>query len=190
MQTRACVSVLPSFGVNFGKQFIADRKTKFMNKLLCVLSLMAVAAPVAAQQGIHCLPEEEVVFACSFGKKAVSVCASATQTANEGYMQYRFGAPGQVEMEYPSSKVHPNGRFDAFYGTPMMDDGSRAMFVELTFDVNDYRYELSTLASDSSSDSTLTVYKADKALVTMQCEPASVVNPSFSYMTVLTAFGF
>ncbi|MBI5941245.1 MAG: hypothetical protein HY859_12530 [Caulobacterales bacterium] len=41
----------------------------------------------------------------------ISVCASRTISTSEGYMQYRIGKPGALEMRYPETLTHPRGRF-------------------------------------------------------------------------------
>lgn len=161
-----------------------------MKKLafLSVLGCFAFA-PSMAQSQTHCDANERVVFSCSMGKKTASVCASTTFGPSEGYLQYRFGAPGNIEMTYPSGKQHPQDQFRAFYGTPVMDDGSRAMFVSLEFGVNDYSYELSTFAKQDTSETSLTVTRAGKTLATLKCRPQSIINADLSYRDVLTGFG-
>jgi hypothetical protein len=129
------------------------------------------------------------VFSCSMGKKTASVCASMTYGPAEGYLQYRFGAPGNIEMTYPARKQHPKDQFTAFYATPVMDDGSRAMVVSLEFGINDYGYEISTLAKHDTSQTTLTVTRAGKTLATLTCQPKSITRADLSYMDVLSMFG-
>jgi hypothetical protein len=59
-----------------------------------------LAAPVWAA-GSHCRAQEHIVFSCSVGKKTVSVCASADLSAASGYLQYRFGQKGTLELAFP-----------------------------------------------------------------------------------------
>jgi uncharacterized protein len=66
----------------------------------------ALAAPApapskpAAQS--HCSNEEITLFSCRLKKqKTVSVCASTNVSANAGYLQYRFGRIGQIELVLP-----------------------------------------------------------------------------------------
>jgi hypothetical protein len=152
------------------------------------LSLLMITS-ANAQSSTHCLTDELVVFSCSMGKKTASVCASTSYSPTEGYLQYRFGAIGNIEMTYPPDRRHPKGAFTAFYATPVMDDGSRAMVVSLEFGVNDYGYELSTFAKQETSETTLTVSRAGKTLATLTCQPPTIINPSLSYMSVLSTFG-
>lgn len=62
----------------------------------------------AGAQASFCTPLETVVFACRTGAKLVSVCASRDLTRTAGYVQYRFGRPGEpLEMILPEGHVHP-----------------------------------------------------------------------------------
>lgn len=49
----------------------------------------------------HCGSDERVVFTCRIKAKVVSVCASA-QLGERGYVQYRYGARGNVELAIPA----------------------------------------------------------------------------------------
>lgn len=69
------------------------------------------ATPVALIKGSLCEAEEQVVWTCQAGARTISVCASAILNAKQGYVQYRIGRPGALEMEYPTTRVHPRGRF-------------------------------------------------------------------------------
>lgn len=60
-----------------------------------------------------CESGENVLWSCSIkGGKTISVCASRRISATEGYIQYRMGKPGKLELAYPASRVHPRGRFE------------------------------------------------------------------------------
>lgn len=69
------------------------------------------ATPVNLIKGSLCEAEEQVVWTCQAGARTISVCASATLNAKQGYAQYRIGRPGALEMEYPTTRIHPRGRF-------------------------------------------------------------------------------
>lgn len=58
-----------------------------------------------------CAPTENVVWSCRAKKKTISVCASRKISASDGYMQYRIGRPGALEMRYPETLTHPRGHF-------------------------------------------------------------------------------
>jgi hypothetical protein len=63
------------------------------------------SAPAASAATTHCSSSETVLFSCSTGAKAVSVCAAG---GAQGYLQYRFGKLGEApEMLVPEAKTPP-----------------------------------------------------------------------------------
>lgn len=56
-----------------------------------------------------CKPDEQVVFGCHSKDKMISLCASP-ETSN-GYLQYRFGTPDKIELEYPTQRTSLKGNF-------------------------------------------------------------------------------
>ena len=50
-----------------------------------------------------CAKDEKVVFSCPLRRstKIVSLCSSQKLTKDAGYLQYRFGVPGKIELEFP-----------------------------------------------------------------------------------------
>jgi hypothetical protein len=57
-----------------------------------------------------CEKSEEIYFSCQIEKKILSICASGNISPKNGYVQYRYGAPGHIELEYPSQPVPPKGK--------------------------------------------------------------------------------
>lgn len=59
-----------------------------------------------------CESQEDIYFSCPIpGGKIVSVCALKNHDPSSGYVQYRYGTPGKLELVYPKSKLPPKGRF-------------------------------------------------------------------------------
>ena len=54
-----------------------------------------------------CTNEEKVVFSCPLKRspKIVSLCSSQKLTKDTGYLQYRFGIPGKIELEFPDNRA-------------------------------------------------------------------------------------
>jgi hypothetical protein len=53
----------------------------------------------------HCTKDEQTLFSCQLDKKkTVSLCAAKTLTPKAGYLQYRFGKAGKVELALPAKK--------------------------------------------------------------------------------------
>ncbi|WNZ84223.1 hypothetical protein [Pseudomonas sp. P108] len=64
------------------------------------------------QDGTLCSAEEDIYFSCPLtGGKTVSVCAQGNNKPTAGYVQYRYGVPGKIEMLYPQKNVPPKGKF-------------------------------------------------------------------------------
>ena len=61
-----------------------------------------------------CAKDERVIFACVLKQpaKIVSVCASKNVTSETGYLQYRFGLPGKVELEFPKDRTGTQQKFE------------------------------------------------------------------------------
>lgn len=74
--------------------------------ILLIAILIPIAMPAWAMQ-THCTDQEQIIFSCSLGKKSVSICASADFSAHGGYLQYRFGNPGAIELALPKSTASP-----------------------------------------------------------------------------------
>lgn len=91
------------------------------DEVALVRSATPIAAAPAQSVASFCTAGETVVYSCDLGSKRVSVCASAGVNAQQGYVQYRFGKPGQpLEMETPKRGNKPDpsvyGRSEAFAG--------------------------------------------------------------------------
>lgn len=106
------------------------------SKLAIALSLIACAVAIALNgRGAHhaaaaqssnistlrslqintlCAKTERVIFACVLRRpaKIVSVCASKDLTRDTGYLQYRFGSPAKIELEYPKDRAGSQQKFD------------------------------------------------------------------------------
>ncbi len=67
--------------------------------------------PVFSQEATLCNPHEEIYFSCHFGKKIASVCASGNISPRNGYVQYRFGRVGRIELVYPKLPYSPMNFF-------------------------------------------------------------------------------
>lgn len=98
------------------------------------LSTAAESAPVASL----CAPDEKTIWSCAtVGRKTVSVCGSRELNKDRGYLQYRFGRPGHVELEYPRQREHTQTAFSYFrYTRPLVT------FLGLRFKIDEYEYEV------------------------------------------------
>src|SRR5262249_11408484 len=60
-----------------------------------------------------CATSEKIIFSCPVKRpaKIVSLCASKDLTSDRGYLQYRFGLPGKVELEFPKDRTATQQKF-------------------------------------------------------------------------------
>lgn len=97
------------------------------------------ATALTAQAQSHCSPQEDVVFSCTVksSRKLVSVCASKGLLAqpSKGYLAYRFGRPGAVELEFPSARVQSVEQFEYLHYFRFQVDRT-----ELSFSSASHRY--------------------------------------------------
>jgi hypothetical protein len=98
-------------------------------------------APVATL----CDNTEKVIFSCQLkSAKVVSLCGSSKFTKTESYLQYRFGLPGKVELEYPQQRSDSQKTFHyRHYFRAQVD------LTEISFSANGYTY---TVFSDYNGE--------------------------------------
>lgn len=100
-----------------------------------------LTAKVAGAQtpGTLCQQTEQVVFSCSMKKtaKILSICTSKKIDAKNGYVQYRFGFPGKVELEFPAERKDTQSAFAySRYTRPLVT------LLTLEFQSNGYKYSV------------------------------------------------
>ncbi|MBV9958095.1 MAG: hypothetical protein JO360_06715 [Acidobacteria bacterium] len=86
-----------------------------------------------------CSQNETIIFSCGMRKstKILSLCGSKDLSSQKGYVQYRFGQPGKVELEYPTSRQNTQSAFNyARYTRPLVT------YLALRFETNGYKYSI------------------------------------------------
>ena len=84
-----------------------------------------------------CTKDEKVVFSCPLRRstKIVSLCSSEKLTKDAGYLQYRFGTPGKIELEFPDVRHESLKAFKySHYFRAKVDS------TEISFSRNGYTY--------------------------------------------------
>src|SRR5713226_3228774 len=93
----------------------------------------------ALQPNTLCAKDERIIFSCPVKRpaKIVSVCASKYLASDRGYLQYRFGLPGKIELEFPKDRT---GTQEKFHYTHYF----RARFdlTEFDFTIDGYQYQV------------------------------------------------
>lgn len=83
--------------------------------MLSVIAVTATSRPNISQlqAGSLCEKDEKIVFSCPITKpaKIVSLCSSKQLTKEQGYLQYRFGLPGKIELQFPKQREHTQTAF-------------------------------------------------------------------------------
>jgi hypothetical protein len=99
----------------------------------------ALAQPINLQPGTLCAKDERVIFSCPIKRpaKIVSLCASKNLTADTGYLQYRFGLPAKIELEYPKDRTGTQQKFQyTHYFRAQVD------LTEISFNSDGYEYQI------------------------------------------------
>jgi hypothetical protein len=93
-----------------------------------------------------CAKGENVVWSCAMVKesKLASLCSSKDLDETHGYVQYRFGRAGQVEMEFPRERTNTQAAFKySRYTRPLVT------YLKLEFVNNGFTY---TISDDSNEE--------------------------------------
>lgn len=134
---------------------------------LPIVSLIFVAPTALGTPPTLCATDEESLFACTTGKKLVSVCASKGWSTDRGHLQYRFGQPGKPEIVIPSSAT-TTPMESAQYGVLTFSGGGGAY---LRFRRNGYQYVVYTAISGSWGDRAgVVVEKESKRISSIKCQ--------------------
>jgi hypothetical protein len=95
--------------------------------------------PNNPKTGTLCEKGERVIFSCPVKRpaKIVSLCASKDLTNETGYIQYRFGLPGKIELEFPKDRTGTQQKFQyTHYFRAQFD------LTEISFTNDGYEYEI------------------------------------------------
>ena len=102
-------------------------------------SLKASSQPGTRQAGTLCARDERIIFSCPIRRpaKIVSLCASKDLTSERGYLQYRFGVPGKIELEFPQDRTATQQKFQyTHYFRAQFD------LTEISFMIKGYEYQI------------------------------------------------
>ena len=95
--------------------------------------------PLALSSNSLCLIDEHIIFSCAVKRtgKIVSLCASKDLAKERGYLQYRFGLPGKIELEFPKSRQGTQQQFRySHYFRAQVD------LTEINFNIGGYEYSI------------------------------------------------
>ena len=102
-------------------------------------TVSASPQPGALQPNSLCAKDERIIFSCPVKRpaKIVSICATKDLTGDRGYLQYRFGLPGKIELEYPKDRTGTQQKFKyTHYFRAQVD------LTEIGFTIDGYEYSV------------------------------------------------
>ena len=116
-----------------------------MRAVVFILTVIIFAGGLFAQTkptrptNTLCTRDEQIIFSCTLKRSAkiVSLCGSNDLTKDTGYLQYRFGLPAKIELEFPRTRTHTQEQFRYMHYFRFQVD-----LTEITFKTDDYEYEL------------------------------------------------
>lgn len=91
------------------------------------------------QSNSLCATDEQIIFSCAVKRSAkiVSLCGSRQLTRERGYLQYRFGLPGKVELEFPKDHHATQQQFHYSHYFRFQVD-----LTEIKFQIEGYEYSI------------------------------------------------
>jgi len=98
-----------------------------------------LAQPRKGEIKTLCAADERIIFSCVLRQpaKIVSMCASKDLTNEKGYLQYRFGMPEKIELEFPQDRTNTQQQFEySHYFRARVD------MTEINFTVNGVSYSV------------------------------------------------
>ena len=103
------------------------------------VNLFAAEMGKIVQPSSLCRAEEQVIFTCvaAGSAKLVLLCGSKLLDHRRGYLQYRYGKPGAIELQFPQARANTQLAFRyAHYFRAQVDR------TEISFDNQDSRYTI------------------------------------------------
>jgi hypothetical protein len=102
---------------------------------------------VLLQPSSLCAKTERIIFSCMTKRsgvassrspaKIVSLCASRDLDKEHGYLQYRYGLPEKIELEFPSSRTGTQQMFQYTHYMRYQVD-----LTEINFEIDGYQYQI------------------------------------------------
>lgn len=140
------------------------------NARLFAASLITLASTVAAARPTpsHCTSDEENLFSCNIGRKALSFCAPKTSDDQHApsWIQYRFGRIGATELVFPATKISPVGHF-RFTST----NGGRWVDNTVQFSLNDHFYSVHAYGNSNipEAEGSVLIVRPDGTRKRLEC---------------------
>lgn len=142
---------------------------------LALLPALVQAGGVAAPSTALCTAAQQVVFHCSLGAKAVSLCSAGAGDAIAA-LEYRYGTPSRIELRWQATA--DNGRH---FSASMAPLAPGANVRQLWFDNGGVRYLLSQCTGgDCPAAAGLAVLRGQRLLSRQTCRASADDRAWFS----------
>jgi hypothetical protein len=153
--------------LNCKRTYLKSQSLAARFMLLVAISTSLVA--YAAGNGSLCREGEHQYFSCTLkSKKTAAVCGGGT--GDTSYMQYRFGKPGKVELEFPTSRTDSVSQFRISRYFRAAQDGNDSLTTQdLMFTNNETTYDLSATEEGRHNGVGIIVTGKDGKSVTLNC---------------------
>ena len=132
---------LDRFGANPNLERAATQPSEFMQ-----MKAQSTSA-ASLQPNSLCAKSEHIIFSCVTKRsgipasrspaKIVSLCGSRDLDKQRGYLQYRYGLPGKVELEFPSARIGTQQMFQYTHYMRYQVD-----LTEINFEIDGYQYQI------------------------------------------------
>jgi hypothetical protein len=127
---------------------------------------VAATTPMKIAVPNLCSANETVLFACSTGKKQVSLCATKELSAKSGQITYRLAPTAQApEMTYPDGDPPPKAAYK--YGAMQFSGDRAASFI--SFDKGNFRYVIYGAEGKDLYKHGVAVEQSGKRIASLAC---------------------
>ena len=135
-----------------------------MKRIVAIVFILLLATSVSYADTL-CTSQENVICSCSTGRKIISACASKDLSKSTGYIQYRFGKSGSIELTIPSKKSHPSNYTNGNIITYSGGGGTYLRFIN-----GNYGYVLYSAIGRGWEKEGLSIEKNGKIFSNMYCK--------------------
>ncbi|QOT78824.1 hypothetical protein [Cupriavidus basilensis] len=140
--------------------------------------LLSMFSLTATARDSLCTKDEQVAFSCTVkGNKLVSLCASPDLSKTKGYVQYRFGKKGAVELAYPKLTDDPRKHFR--WGVTAYSGGGTDYF---RFSNGGYDYVVYAGSGKGWEKEGLVVEKDQKRIASLPCRDGGLGPDNWAVM--------
>jgi len=119
------------------------RAAVFVLTMVVFVGCLIAQTKPALQSNSLCTADEQIIFSCMVKPSAqrpakiVSLCSSSDLAKDRGYLQYRFGLPAKIELEFPKSRTRTQEQFRySHYFRYQVD------LTEINFNIDGYAYQV------------------------------------------------